>query len=102
MPTNSCCGSSTFAYLLLIDLRETRLKGNKTYAKASPRIIRDHLLKIAAMVVVGVRRVLVRWSSSFRYQSEVAECLGKLQAASSVNRPSAASSGMTIAPPPKV
>jgi len=72
---------STFAYLLLIDLRETGLKGNKTYAKASPRILRHHLLKIAAVVIVSVRRVLVRWSSSFRYQSEVAECWRKLQAA---------------------
>jgi len=72
---------STFAYLLLIDLRETGLKGNATYAKASPGIIRQHLLKIAAVVTVSVRRVLVRWSSSFRFQAEVAECWRKWQAA---------------------
>lgn len=72
---------STFAYLLLIDLRERGLKGNKTYAKASPGIIRHHLLKIAAVVTVSVRRVLVRWSSSFRFQSDVTECWWRLQAA---------------------
>ena len=31
---------STFAYLLLIDLREERLKGSAADAKASPGIIR--------------------------------------------------------------
>jgi hypothetical protein len=72
---------STFAYLLLIDLRETGLKGSGTYAKASPGIIRRHLLKIAAVVTVSVRRVLVRWSSSFRFQSEVAGCWERLRAA---------------------
>ncbi|HRX52913.1 MAG TPA: transposase [Verrucomicrobiales bacterium] len=74
---------STFAYLLLIDPRETGLKGNKTYAKASPGIIRHHLLKIAAVVTVSVRRVLVRWSSSFRFQPEVVECWRSLCAAPS-------------------
>lgn len=72
---------STFAYLLLIDLRETGLKGIKSYAKASPRIIRHHLLKIAAVVTVSVRRILVRWSSSFRFQPEVVECWRSLRAA---------------------
>jgi len=72
---------STFAYLLLIDLREEGLKGSAAYAKASPGIIRTHLLKIAAVVTVSVRRVLVRWSSSFRFQAEVARCLVRLRAA---------------------
>jgi len=72
---------STFAYLLLIDLRETGLKGIKSYAEASPRIIRHHLLKIAAVVTVSVRRILVRWSSSFRFQPEVVECWRSLRAA---------------------
>ena len=72
---------STFAYLLLIDLRETGLKGSGTYAKASPGIIRTHLLKIAAVVSVSVRRIFVRWSSSFRFQAEVAGCWERLRAA---------------------
>lgn len=71
---------STFAYLLLVDLRETGLRGGG-YAKASPGTIRDHLLKIAAVVTVSVRRVLVRWSSSFRFRSEVVACWGRLRAA---------------------
>lgn len=47
---------STFVYLLLIDLRETGLKGGGTYAKATPGTIRAHLLKIAAAVSVSVQR----------------------------------------------
>ncbi len=72
---------STFAYLLLIDLRETGLQDGGAYAKASPATIRNHLLKIAAVVSVSVRRVLVRWSSSFRFQAEVAGCWERLRAA---------------------
>lgn len=37
----------TFAYLPLVDLRETGPEENSIYAKASPGIIRQHLLKIA-------------------------------------------------------
>ena len=72
---------STFAYQLMIDLRETGLKESKAYAKATPGTIRSHLLKIAAVVKVSVRRVLVRWSSSFRFQEEVAACWDRLRAA---------------------
>jgi hypothetical protein len=72
---------STFAYQLMIDLRETGLKESKAYAKATPGIIRNHLLKIAAVVKVSVRRVLVHWSSSFRFQDEVAACWERLRAA---------------------
>jgi hypothetical protein len=72
---------STFAYLLRIDLREAGLEGNVPYARASPGIVRTHLLKIAAVVTVSVRRVLVRWSSRFRFQAEVAECRRNWQAA---------------------
>ncbi len=71
---------STFACLLLVDLRETGLRGGG-YAKASPGTIRDHLLKIAAVVTVSVRRVLVRWSSGFRFRAEVAACWERLRAA---------------------
>jgi hypothetical protein len=72
---------STFAYQLMIDLRETGLKESNAYAKATPGIIRNHLLKIAAVVKVSVRRVLVHWSSSFRFQDEVAACWERLRAA---------------------
>lgn len=72
---------STFAYLLLVDLRETGLGNSGAYAKASPATIRNHLLKIAAVVSVSVRRILVRWSSSFRFQAEVVGCWERLRAA---------------------
>ena len=72
---------STFAYVWMIDLREMGLKENKNYAKATPARIREHLLKIAAVVTVSVRRVFVRWSSSFRFQTEVAECWNRLRSA---------------------
>jgi len=72
---------STFAYVLMIDLRERGLSKSKVYAKASPAIIRTHLLKIATAVTVSVRRVVVRWSSSFRFQAEVAACHARLHAA---------------------
>ena len=72
---------SSFAYVLMIDLREQGLAESKIYAKASPATIRTHLLKIATAVTVSVRRVLVRWSSSFRFQAEIAACHARLQAA---------------------
>ena len=72
---------STFAYTLMIALRERGLKGSKKFAKASPGTIRDKLLKIATMLKVSVRRVVLHWSSSFRYQSEVAACCTRLQRA---------------------
>ena len=70
---------STFAYTLMIALRERGLKESKKFAKASPGTIRDKLLKIATMLKVSVRRVVLHWSSSFRYQSEVAACCTRLQ-----------------------
>jgi hypothetical protein len=73
---------STFAYLLMIDLRERGLSTLPAYREASPATIRDRLLKIATMVIVSVRRVLLRWSSSFRYQKEIAECCARLRTAS--------------------
>ncbi|MGA1564242.1 MAG: IS1380 family transposase [Pontimonas sp.] len=72
---------STFAYVLMIELRERGLQESKKFAKASPATIRDNLLKIATMIQVSVRRVLLRWSSSFRYQAEIAKCCEQLQAA---------------------
>lgn len=72
---------STFAYVWMIDLREAGLKTSKSYATATPATIRERLLKIAAVVTVSVRRVVVRWSSSFRFQSEVAACWDQMRAA---------------------
>ena len=70
---------STFAYTLMIALRERGLKESKEFAKASPGTIRDKLLKIATMLKVSVRRVVLHWSSSFRYQTEVASCCTRLR-----------------------
>jgi hypothetical protein len=72
---------STFAYVLMIDLRERGLSQSKVFKSASPATIRERLLKIATMITVSVRRVLLRWASSFRYQKELAECCLRLQSA---------------------
>lgn len=72
---------STFAYLLMIDLRERGLSQSEAYRRATPATIRQHLLKIATIVTVNTRRVLLRWASSFRYQKEVGECCLRLQSA---------------------
>ena len=73
---------STIAYNLMIALRERGLSQSKQFAKASPATIRERLLKIATMVRVSVRRVLLRWSSSFRYPEELASCCQSLRTAS--------------------
>lgn len=54
---------STFAYLLLSQLRARALSGTRL-AKASVGSIRIHLMKIAAQVTVSVRRVYVRLASA--------------------------------------
>jgi hypothetical protein len=69
---------STIAYALMIALRERGLKESKAFASASPATIRDKLLKIATQITVSVRRVVLHWSSSFRYQSEMRMCLARL------------------------
>ena len=73
---------STFAYMLMIALRERGLCKSKAYRQASPSTIRNHLLKIATMITVSVRRVLLRFSSSFRHQDEIASCVKQLRMAS--------------------
>ena len=73
---------STFAYTLMITLRERGLSKSKTYRQASPATIRNRLLKIATMITVSTRRVLLRWSSSFRDQGEIAACVNQLRMAS--------------------
>lgn len=73
---------STFAYTLLIMLREKGLQDSKTFAVASPGTIRERLLKIATQVKVSVRRVVLNWSSSFRFQSVIRDCCARLQCVS--------------------
>jgi hypothetical protein len=73
---------STFAYNLMIALRERGLSESRQFAKASPATIRERLLKIATMVRVTVRRVVLRWSSSFRYPEELSNCCRQLRIAS--------------------
>lgn len=58
---------STFAYLLVARLRGIALQGS-VLAKATAGTIRLRLFKVAAMVVVSVRRVHVRMASAFPLQ----------------------------------
>jgi Transposase DDE domain group 1 len=58
---------STFAYLLVARLRGIALQGT-VLAKATAGTIRLRLFKVAAMVVVSVRRVHVRMSGAFPLQ----------------------------------
>ena len=70
---------STIAYVLMISLRERGLKESKIFRKASPSVIRANLLKIATVIRVSVRRIVLNWSSSFRYQEEIAMCSAALR-----------------------
>lgn len=54
---------STFAYMLVSNLRAFALQGTRM-AKATAGSIRLHLMKIAAHVTVSVRRIYVRLASS--------------------------------------
>lgn len=54
---------STFAYVLVSSLRSMALQGTRM-AKATVGSIRLHLMKIAAQVIVSVRRIYVRLASS--------------------------------------
>ncbi len=58
---------SSFAYVLIHELRETDLKGTDM-EKAQVSRIRLVLLKIAARVTVSVRRIVFHLSSSYPYQ----------------------------------
>jgi len=55
---------STFAYLLLSELRRLGLAGTKM-ARAHAGTIRDRLLRVGARVYVSVRRVLCRMTSAY-------------------------------------
>jgi len=72
---------STFAYNLMILLRERGLQGSKKFKNASPSTIRNCLLKIATRIEVSVRRVVLYFSSSFRFKSELARCFNSLAGA---------------------
>jgi Transposase DDE domain group 1 len=54
---------STFAYLLMRDLRATALAGTRL-AKATAGTIRLQLLKVAAQITVSVRRIHIRLCSA--------------------------------------
>ena len=73
---------STFAYLLMSQLRAVALAGTRL-AKATVGTIRLHLMKVAAQVTVSVRRVYVRLSSACPQQEIFAQAHAKLRAASS-------------------
>ncbi len=58
---------SSFAYLLIRELRRLGLQGTEL-AKAQCSTIRNKLFKIGAFVSVSARRVWVRFASSYPYQ----------------------------------
>ena len=59
---------SSFAYVLMHELRESHLSGTDL-EKAQVNTIRIKLLKVAARVTVSVRRVVLHMSSSFPRQA---------------------------------
>jgi hypothetical protein len=59
---------SSFAYTLIQTLRETALDGTEL-AKAQATTIRTRLLKIGAVVVSSVRRIVLRLSSAYPLQA---------------------------------
>lgn len=73
---------STFAYLLMSQLRTVALVGTRM-AKATVGTIRLHLMKVAAQVTVSVRRVFVRLCSAFPAQEIFAQAHARLRTASS-------------------
>ena len=84
MPSKVCSSKRVYYVVGLVKypVLLRRLDPVMFRAKASPGTIRDKLLKIATMVRVSVRRVLLRWSGSFRYQEEIALCCRQLGMAS--------------------
>jgi Transposase DDE domain group 1 len=72
---------SSFAYLLMSQLRRIALAGTRM-AQATVGTIRLHLMKVAAQVSVSVRRVYVRLCSACPQQDVFAHAHAKLRAAS--------------------
>ena len=71
---------STFAYVLLAELRRVGLVGTDL-AAAQAGTIRVRLLKIGAQVRWSVRRVTIAFSSAFPRQSVFRAALRNLEAA---------------------
>lgn len=71
---------STFAYMLMRDLRATALAGTRL-AQATVGTIRLQLMKIAAQVTVSVRRVHVRLCSACPVRDIFAHAHSRLRAA---------------------
>ena len=69
---------STFAYMLVRDLRAGALAGTRL-AKASVGQIRLHLFKIAAQLTVSVRRVHIRLCSASPMADDFAQAHANLQ-----------------------
>jgi len=59
---------SSFAYLLISELRRLGLRGTEL-ARAQCSTIREKLFKIGAFICVSVRRVWLRLASSYPYQA---------------------------------
>ena len=68
---------SSAAYVLVQALRRTTLEGTEL-ARAQVGTIRLKLFKVAARVVVSVRRVVFHLSSSYPYQAVFREVLERL------------------------
>jgi hypothetical protein len=68
---------SSAAYVLVQALRRTALAGTGL-ARAQVGTIRLRLLKVAARVVVSVRRVAFHLASSYPYRAEFREAFGRL------------------------
>jgi hypothetical protein len=72
---------STFAYLLMSQMRTVALGGTRM-ARATVGTIRLHLMKIAAQVTVSVRRIHVRLCSACPMQEVFAQAHARLRALS--------------------
>ena len=68
---------SSFAYTLIETLRRTALAGTEL-ARAQASTIRTKLLKIGAVVVVSVRRIVLRLSSAYPLQGLFAQVARRL------------------------
>ena len=69
---------STFAYLLLSEVRRIGLAGTRM-ARAYVGTIRNQLFKIGASVLVSIRRIYFKVSSSYPHQRLLLEALRRLQ-----------------------
>ena len=77
---------SAAAYVLIEHLRRTALK-NTELAAAQADTIRLKLLKVAARVVVSVRRVVLHLSSAYPWQNLFRRVAARLQSSAPAARP---------------